>query len=65
MLLPPFDDYYDEPKSIYTLQLSTYSIPLQDLGFNIIARRLVWLKDDGTYEIIPLKDESKRLRNIL
>lgn len=65
MLLPPFDDYYEEPQSIYTLQLSTYSIPLQDLGFKIIARKLVWLKDDETYEIIPLKDESKRLREVL
>lgn len=65
LLLPPFNDYYEEPKSIYTLQLSTYSIPLQDLGFKIIARRLVWLKDDETYELIPLKDESKRLREIL
>lgn len=65
MLLPPFVDYYKEPESIYTLQLSTYAIPLQDLGFKIIARRLVWLKDNGTYEIIPLKDESNRLRKIL
>ena len=65
MLLSPFDDLYAEPKSIYTLQLSTYAIPLQDLGLKIIARRLVWLKDDCTYELIPLKDESDRLREIL
>lgn len=65
MLLEPFSDYWEEPKSIYTLQLSTYSIPLQDLGFKIIARRLVWLKDDSTYELIPLNDESERLRKVL
>lgn len=64
-LLSPFNDYIEEPKSIYTLQLSTYSIPLQDLGFRIITRRLVYLKVDGTYEIIPLVDESDRLRKIL
>lgn len=64
-LLPPFEDYIEEPQSIYTLQLSTYAIPLQDLGFKIIARRLVYLKPDGTYEIIPLADESDRLRKIL
>lgn len=64
-LLSPFENYIAEPESIYTLQLSAYSIPLQDLGLNIIARRLIWLKDDGTYELIPLKDESDKLRAIL
>lgn len=61
-LINPFDDYVAEAKSIYTLQLSTYSIPLKDLGLKIITRRLVHIKDDGTYEVIPLVDESERLR---
>ena len=64
-LLPPFEDYIEEPQSVYTLQLSTYAIPLQDLGFKIITRRVVYLKPDGNYEIIPLADESERLRKIL
>ena len=42
-LLPPFNDMISEPKSMYTLQLSTYTLPLEDLGLKVIARRLVWL----------------------
>ena len=56
-LLKPFDtlDYINEPKSVYTIQLSLYSIALEKAGFNVIGRRLVWLKDEGKYEIIPVK----------
>jgi hypothetical protein len=65
MLLPPFGDYFEEPLSYYTAQLSCYQIPLEDIGLNIIARRIVWLKDDGTYELIPLNDVTERLRSVL
>ena len=65
MLLSPFDDMFSEAKSIYELQLNTYSLPLEDLGLNVIARRLVWLKPDATYEIIPVGDKREILRNTL
>ena len=65
MLLPPFNDLYDESLSLYTLQLSCYQIPLEDIGLKVIARRIVWLKDDGEYELIPLQDVTERLRNTL
>ena len=65
MLLPPFNNLYAEALGEYNLQLSTYSIPLQDLGFKIIARRIVWVKDEGTYEIIPTNDYSQLLRETL
>ena len=65
MLLPPFADLYDESLSYYTLQLSCYQIPLEDIGLKVIARRIVWLKDDGTYELIPLEDVTDRLREVL
>lgn len=64
-LLPPFGDFYEEPLSYYTAQLSCYQIPLEDIGLKVIARRIVWLKDDGTYEIIPLQNVTDRLRNVL
>ena len=65
MLLPPFADLYDESLSYYTLQLSCYQIPLEDIGLKVIARRIIWLKDDGTYELIPLEDVTDRLREVL
>ena len=65
VLLPPFADMYDESLSYYTLQLSCYQIPLEDIGLKVIARRIVWLKDDGTYELIPLEDVTERLRKTL
>lgn len=64
-LLDPFGDMIEEPMSLYTLQLSAYTQCLRNIGINVIARRIVWLKDDGTYSIIPLRDETKRLMNAL
>ena len=65
MLLPPFDDMYDEPKSAYTLQLSAYQIPLEDIGLKVIGRRVIWLRDDGSYERIPLESKVDELRKTL
>jgi hypothetical protein len=64
-LLPPFGDLYEEPLSYYTLQLSCYQMPLEDIGLKVIARRIVWLKEDGEYELIPLQDVTNRLREVL
>ena len=64
-LLPPFGDLYEEPLSYYTLQLSCYQLPLEDIGLKVIARRIVWLKDDGSYELIPLPSVTDRLRETL
>lgn len=65
MLYPPFDDLYDEPLSIYTLQLSLYSLMLEDIGIKVIDRKLIWLKEDGTYEKITVPDVSEKLRKVL
>ena len=65
MLYYPFDEYYDENKSLYTIQLSCYQIPLEDIGLKIIGRRLIWLKDDGNYEIIKLDNATSKIRNVL
>ena len=64
-MLPPFDDLIDEALSHYTLQLSMYQIPLEDIGLKVLARRLIWLKSDGTYEQIALPDITKKIRKTL
>ena len=64
-LLPPFGEMWEEPLSYYTLQLNCYQLPLEDIGMKVIARRIVWLKDDGNYELIPLQCVTDRLREVL
>ena len=56
VMLPPFDNMIDENLSHYTLQLSLYAIPLLQLGYKMTHRIIVWLKQDGTYEKIPVPD---------
>lgn len=65
MLLPPFNDLYEEPLGDYTIQLSLYALMLEDIGIKVLERVLVWLKDDGTYETHQLPDVSDRLRKAL
>lgn len=64
-MLPPFDDLIDEPLSHYTLQFSMYQLMLESIGLKILGRRLIWLKNDGTYEVIKIDDITDRLRQIL
>lgn len=65
MLKPPFDYMYDEPKSLYTLQLSAYSLVLEQLGYKMAYRILIWLKEDCTYDKVPVDDVTETLRRIL
>ena len=63
--LPPFDDIIEESLGAYTIQLSLYSLMLEDIGIPVIGRAIIWLKGDGTFQTIPLPDVSERLRNAL
>lgn len=60
-MLPPFESYIDESFSHYTAQLSSYTITLRQLGYQVPARNIVWLKDDATFERIPVNDLSNSL----
>ena len=64
-LLAPFQDFINEPLSIYSIQLSLYQLGLEQLGLPIIDRNLIWLKDDGTYEKIGTPDLTSRLSEVL
>ena len=57
-LLPPFNNMIDENLSIYTIQLSLYSLCLRGIGLDVKGCRVIWLKDDGTYELIKVRDLS-------
>jgi hypothetical protein len=60
-LLDPFGYLVEEPRSLYTLQLSAYQLGIQQLGYEVVDRKIVWLKDDATYEKIQTEDLTKDL----
>lgn len=64
-LLWPFNDMLDMNASYYTLQLSLYQIPLENLGYNVVGRRLIWVKPDGNYESVKISGMSDRVREAL
>ena len=51
--------------SYYTLQLSLYAIPLQNIGYKVVARRLIWVKPDATYKSIKIDNVAERVREVL
>ena len=65
MLLPPFDNLFEEDYGLYVIQLNLYALMLEDIGLPVIARKIVWLKDDSTYEIIDTPCISDSLRRCL
>ena len=65
MMLPPFDNLVDEPLGHYTIQLSLYAMGLEQLGYEMTHRIIVWLKDDGTYEKIAVRDVREELKAVL
>lgn len=64
-LLPPFNNMIEQDLSLYTIQLSLYSLMLEDIGIPVIDRRIVWLTNEGEYEVISVPDVSVSLRNVL
>jgi len=61
-LLFPFDDMVDEAFSHYELQLAAYQIPIEKgLGIPVLGRRIIHLKDDGSYELIRVGNKTDRL----
>lgn len=56
----PMTDYKDTALSHYTLQFNLYQKMFESVGLKIIDRRLIWLKDDGSYEVryIPKLNKS-------
>ena len=55
----------DEAKSNYTIQLSLYQMGIEQLGYEVADRKIIWLKDDGLYEKISVPDVTKDLKAVL
>ena len=50
----PFDNMIDDALSHYTLQFNLYRRMLESVGVKIGDMRLIWLKEDGDYEVIKI-----------
>ena len=62
-LLKPFNFLLNMPINTYKLQMSLYQILLEQTGYKVLDRCLVWLKPKGDYEMYFVKDYTKYLKN--
>lgn len=53
-MLAPFNSLFDEPFGGYSLQLTLYQMALEKIGLKVIGRRIIWLKENTEYEIVPV-----------
>jgi len=64
-LKEPFEFLTSSAYNKYQIQLPLYQIMLEEIGLNVVDRRVVHLKADGTYTIYPLQDFTSDLRHWL
>lgn len=65
-MLENFHDLDDCELNSYSLQLSIYKYLLQHQGFYVDKLNLVWFNENNkSYQIMPCKDLSNRVENIL
>lgn len=59
----PFNntDFISEPKSLYAIQLSLYQLGLQQLGYEITDRKLLWLTEECEYYKINVPDVTDKI----
>lgn len=59
---PPFDMLEDNNYNHYQIQLSYYQILIEQLGYTVSNRMLVWLNIEGGFEIHNTSDFTKTLK---
>lgn len=62
-LLKPFNFLLDTPFNKYQLQLSMYKVLFEQCGLEVESTKLVWLKEDGTYQVFRTSDYSQLILN--
>lgn len=60
-MLYPFDDMLDMPLSKYKIQLSLYQYLFEQCGFKVEQRKIIWLKEDGTFDDIQVENLIDRI----
>ena len=56
-LRQPFGKLLDRPLEHYEIQQNCYENCLNEIGLGVIGKRLIWIKKDGTYEVVKLKEK--------
>lgn len=56
-LLEPFEKMKDTPKNHYEIQQALYENALNEIGLGIKGKRLVWIKNDGSYTIVRMTEK--------
>jgi ATP-dependent exoDNAse (exonuclease V) beta subunit len=64
-MLAPFNNLLDCAYNKYQLQLSYYQILFEQTGYKVSSRKLIWLKDDGNYEMYDMTDYTDVLNKEL
>lgn len=54
MLLPPLNMIRSNDVGKYTLQQTAYTIQMRNAGLRVPTNELIWLREDGEYETVPL-----------
>ena len=62
MLRPPLSPIRAHDLGRYTLQQNLYRIQLENIGLPVSSMELVWLKDDGSYENVPVREYDTLIR---
>lgn len=65
VLLPPFSNIIEEDYGLYIIQLNLYALMLEDIGLPVVAKRIVWLKEDGTYQMVDVPNIIDIIRNTI
>lgn len=64
-LLPPFDNLLDNNFNKYQIQLSAYQYLLEQTEIEVENRRIVWLKEDGSYQLLDTENLVDKIISIL
>lgn len=65
MMLYPFHYLLDTPYNHYQLQLSLYQILLENHGYNVSDRVILWVHADGKKDIYHLEDFTEMIKEAL
>lgn len=60
-MLKPFELYNDEALSHYIIQQNIYSLMLREIGVEVLGKELVWVKENGQFELISLPNLEKQV----
>lgn len=64
-LLGIFSNLLDCPLNKYQIQLSFYQILLEQLGFKVSQRKIIWLLKTGEYQLYDTEDLTPKLNQYL